>query len=572
MTSTKEAVSFIEPAEAETPSTGIAERGAVSLNISPRTTPPNRWPEVLAVALFLGVVGALYSAILRATNGHFIYVLDDPYISAAMAKNLVHHGILGVTQYGFSSSSSSIVWPFLISAVDVIFGVHSSNSLFLNIALGIVLIVFCGRILLRIEPKTPTVYTVLWLTTLIFLTPLTGLTFVGLEHILHTIATVGFAYFSATTLSEGDRQAQSPISRPLVFFSVLVTLARYEGIFLIAIVVVLFACKRYWSKAIILTLGGLLPIISFGLWSVVLGWLFVPNPVLLKGGELKQVLKAAVLFQYTNKLYFQSDVRLFVIIAGILLLAGLMRGRGIWDSKQLLLLMFVTTTLLHMQFAAVGWFFRYEAYLVAFGITAIAAGLYEYVERIYLARDKAALALCAVIVGAFVLHISVLRPRSSGVLSQIPIAARNIYEQQYQMARFLRKYYSGSTVAANDIGAIDYFADIHCLDLYGLGSVAVTRSKRDHTFTTKWMETFVAGKQGRIAIIYDQWYQQYGGVPRDWDKVGSWSIRNNVVAGSNTVSFYAINVSDRTELMMNLKAFSSELPADVIQSGSYTRE
>ncbi len=48
--------------------------------------------------------------------------------------------------------------------------------------------------------------------------------------------------------------------------------------------------------------------------------------------------------------------------------------------------------------------------------------------------------------------------------------SKNIYEQQIQSARFLKKYYNRSKVVANDIGAICYFSDIHLLDIAGLGS------------------------------------------------------------------------------------------------------
>ena len=56
--------------------------------------------------------------------------------------------------------------------------------------------------------------------------------------------------------------------------------------------------------------------------------------------------------------------------------------------------------------------------------------------------------------------------RGIASLGNIPQASKNIYEQQYQMGLFLETFYSSEKVAANDIGAIHFLADIQCLDLW----------------------------------------------------------------------------------------------------------
>ncbi len=59
----------------------------------------------------------------------------------------------------------------------------------------------------------------------------------------------------------------------------------------------------------------------------------------------------------------------------------------------------------------------------------------------------------------------------------LPQCTTNIYEQQYQMGLFVRRYYQNSTVALNDIGAVNFLADIHCLDLLGLANAEVAGSE-----------------------------------------------------------------------------------------------
>ena len=64
----------------------------------------------------------------------------------------------------------------------------------------------------------------------------------------------------------------------------------------------------------------------------------------------------------------------------------------------------------------------------------------------------------------------------------LPQCTTNIYEQQYQMGLFVRRYYQGSTVALNDIGAVNFLADIHCLDIWGLANAEVAAAKQKHTY------------------------------------------------------------------------------------------
>jgi hypothetical protein len=73
----------------------------------------------------------------------------------------------------------------------------------------------------------------------------------------------------------------------------------------------------------------------------------------------------------------------------------------------------------------------------------------------------------------------------------------------------------------------------------------------------------------RIAVVYDGWFQQYGGLPPQWQKVGEWEILNNVICAGRVVSFYAVAPDEAGALKENLVKYSSQLPEEVIQRGAY---
>ena len=152
-------------------------------------------------------------------------------------------------------------------------------------------------------------------------------------------------------------------------------------------------------------------------------------------------------------------------------------------------------------------------------------------------------------------------------------ATTNIYEQQYQMGLFLRQHYPEATVAANDIGAINYLADVRCLDLYGLATSEVANHKRDGRYGKGMIHDLAKSKGAIIALVYDLYFHSgritVGGVPPQWIKVGQWKIPNNVTCGDDTVSFYALDPSEEDSLIANLGHFASQLPENVRQSGKY---
>jgi hypothetical protein len=151
--------------------------------------------------------------------------------------------------------------------------------------------------------------------------------------------------------------------------------------------------------------------------------------------------------------------------------------------------------------------------------------------------------------------------RSAAAYSNIRQACVNIYEQQYQMGRFLKKYHAGDAVAANDIGAISYYGGIRTVDLWGLGDIEVARSRKGGYWTPAFLDSLVRRRQVKVMIVYDEWFPPE--LLSRWTRVATWQIRNNVILGGDTVSFYVPDKSEGPALLGQLQEFQSSLPEGV---------
>jgi hypothetical protein len=150
--------------------------------------------------------------------------------------------------------------------------------------------------------------------------------------------------------------------------------------------------------------------------------------------------------------------------------------------------------------------------------------------------------------------------RNQQILLNVPVASQNIYEQQYQMARFLKTYYDGQSVAVNDIGLVNYLADLKLTDLAGLASQDVMHLMRQGKLDGRQIDRITQAANVKVALVFDSWFPS---LPSAWARIGQWTIPHNVVCGGDTVSFYAVDPAEAQPLAAHFKAFSPSLPSDV---------
>ena len=147
---------------------------------------------VWGVASYLIVLGVVLALSLRQSDGHLVYVLDDPAIHQSVASNLLHHGTWGVVPGHFESASSSPLWTIVLAGYLILPVPASSAPLLLNMAAAVAVIAILGAepdgaAAGRRRPADAVAVTLLVAVVLF----LPGLTLVGMEHTLHMATVLG---------------------------------------------------------------------------------------------------------------------------------------------------------------------------------------------------------------------------------------------------------------------------------------------------------------------------------------------------------------------------------------------
>lgn len=527
-----------------------------------------KWPVLCVIAAYWVAMSILIVISIHINQGNFVYPLDNSYIHMAIAKNTVQHGVWGVTKYEFSNSTSSPLWTGLLAITYLVFGVNEISPIGLNLFFGTLALLILYIFVRKYVSNSAVQFAVLL--TALFVTPLPSLTLTGMEHIPHIFLTIAFFYFFMILLSPTARQRDYVI---LVFLSGIIPVIRYEGLILVFVVCIIFSLQRRIGYAALLGAAALLPVTLYGFWSMSRGWYFIPNGVLLKGNipgtSFSEIANFILGLDLLTKIQENVHV-IFLLLSSLLVFMIYLKKENQCKPKILALAAFIGTTLLHIQLADTGWFYRYEAYVVFSGIAILGTTIPEiYPKSLTFKGETAPFNLAGMLF--LVLIASPFGIRAYNSLKITPDATNNIYEQQYQMGLFLAHFYQGQTIAANDIGAIDYLADIRLLDLWGLGSIQVAELRLQKHYNTDKIYILAKDTAASIALVYENWYEEFGGLPAQWLKVGSWKVSNNVVLGGDTVSFYAVNLSESQRLIQSLKAFQSEIPMGIKQFGIFTQ-
>ncbi|MNK18786.1 hypothetical protein D3C87_369980 [compost metagenome] len=484
--------------------------------------------------------------------GRYIYPLDDSYIHLSMAKNFADFSVWGITQYEFSSTTSSPLFTFLLAILLKVFGNWEYIPLVANSLAGVALIFVFHQYLKQFSKVTY----IIFLSSLVLLMPLHLMIMTGMEHVFHALTMVLVLFAFKKYL---DNEAPRNFSN-LALLAILATGFRYESLFFIFFMCVyLFFVKREYFQSIALGLFAITPVLVYGWISLDHGSFFLPNSLILKGNTNDGIV--GFLTRVAGNAYRGISVLILILILIVQIFIK-SKTQNVFIDKiknNAIPIVVFCGFAVHLLFANFGWLIRYEAYLVVVILFAIA----PFAEDVFQKKIGNQVLKFAMAILLFITFSMRFFP----MLKNQPKASKNIFDQQIQLADFLHKYYRNSKVVANDIGAITYFNNVHLLDTYGLGSIEVAKlRKEDHgKFTdNKKLQAYIYNtakmQDFEVALVFDEWVK----MPDYFLKVGTLTIQNNYMAGGTTVSFYSIKKENTDKVRNQLVEFSKQTPKDVI--------
>ena len=528
----------------------------------------------VSAGLLLSVVTLVTVVVVRRL-GQVGYMIDDGYIHLSLARNLLQTGTWGLSPHVFCGASSSPVWTALLS-LTLAAGLVPPAWIPLGLSLLSALAVLAVSTLVLRAYRIGAAATLVGLVAMVFVTPLTTLVFMGMEHALHLCLFIGFAHFAVKVLHE--RPSRPRTVWALAVLATLMAGTRYEGLFAVAAAALFLLIQRRWARVLLMAAAGFFPMMAFGLYALGQGGPFLPNSLLMKG-DFPQA-SAAGLFRFIFLEQQHGFQVCTALLETVLLLAVAYFVLPSDDQsaarRRTWIVLWLTTVFLHLQFAPIqAGMQRYEAYLVGSGLLIlvlisgpVAARLVTGARRALLAHPArhAPTALLVVMVA-----LSLSEPyvgRAVALMRFVPSFCEREYDRNHMSGLFLHEFYRDRTVAVCDLGATSWYSGSRLVDLWGLGTTDVTRAYRAGSFNRAWAANYCTEHQVEIAILHSFFVEgRLQGVPAGWTLVGSWRVQTH--EGPQTVCFFAVAPGSAERLAANLRMWRDRLsPRARLELGS----
>ena len=517
--------------------------GARSVALTPRAQ-----FQSAAVAICLAGMGVIFCYLLQGTGGLLNYTLDDPYIHLALAENLVQ-GHYGVNAGEYASPSSSILYPFLV-AVTLVLGFGEYGPLVLNLigAAGSAWILsgLFWDALGKTSKDQVSVVALIALPFLLLSVNGYGLGFTGMEHTLHVWASLAIIRGLILMVQT------SAVPWFLLLACIAAPLLRFEGAALAGSALLAICLHGHWLRG--MTASGVLVAILAAYVSLMasLGLPLMPSSVMVKSAPTAAFVANrfdAIAMEILAALQASLADRQGRILAGlvVLVLLGTLKSG---KTARTVAYVAAAAGVAHLLAGRWDWFSRYEIYIIA---TLIAANLHVWAPVIGAASRRITtpglLIFVFPVIGYTYLMDTVLTPK----------AARNIYEQQFQMHRFATDYFP-EPVAVIDLGWVTFDNDQYVLDLWGLGNETARKLFNAQGRTPEPIRQMTSDAGVTYAMIYDEVF--YEGVPAEWCLIGQLETPQ-LTASFATVELFLIDRTAEGPMRDAIAAFGTSLPERV---------
>jgi hypothetical protein len=500
----------------------------------------------IPLSVFLVIILAEIITILLLNSGLIVYTLDDAYIHLALAENIIR-GHYGVNLGEFSSPSSSIFWPFILAPfsrlsfgyyIPLIINVCSSTGTLIVFWLIVKLIFLKENTHNQKMNNTVVLFTIL----LIVSTNLIGLIFTGMEHSFQVFLTVLIIWGLINQIHNKQ------ISWWLLSAIILAPLIRYENIPLSIAALIFLYIYGYKKRALLSFIVIILVIGSFSIFLLNLGLEPLPLSVYRNSNIISSGGNILVLLQNLIKNFFSPRCSLLIIFLLFLIPTILSIKKN--KEERLLAGCVAIAIILHLIVGKPG---RYIFYIWTASILSVLYLYREWLVKVVIQNNfyKIAIATSVIVIAFSYKYLE-------GIVIT-PIGSNNIYEQQYQMHRFIVDYYK-NPVSVNDLGYVSYKNDYYIMDLVGLASLEALNhwKARDNI---EWINTISKEHNVKFAMIYDSWFHP---IPASWHKIAELHLgKVKITPSDSVVSFYILNDNIKGKIISELEKYKPTLPKDV---------
>lgn len=513
---------------------------------------PLRNLALCCAAFYLFIIGILFLTIWQKNGGHFVYALDDPYIHLALAENLAH-GHYGINPGEFSSPSSSILWPFILIPF-----IGTRLELYLpliwNLIFGTIAACLIGYAVAKWPPQVDESGRMAWekqIVTaflLVMVANLASLTFVGMEHVFQVLLAICCVIGMMEVLSGRNFPTWCLVA------AVIGPMVRYESFALTVAVCLVLAGQNHWKKAAA-TLGiSIAPLVAFSLFLKSKGMPLLPLSVLVKSGtygasklsvehpHLAFIVKFVRLIRSNIYLDFSEPESWPILLFLLIFLSLTWREKN--RTRRIVFASASLVAAMQLLLGHFGWFYRYEVYVLIF-LTMLCMWVLGQYPRFLFGYFAMGLVFCA---APFI--------RATQLTAE---ASHDIYDQQYQMRRFVNGYYNGD-YAVNDLGLVSFQRpkDRYVLDLYGLASAEAAKQTEK---TPDWMEAMVHKHGIKLAMLFPEWFQ----IPSSWTPVAKMCVpMPSPVLAEQCMVFYSTSPEATMEIRKDLERFAPTVPKEDI--------